>query len=54
MLGAPGRLRALKQHGQGQDAGNEWKDVQRMLDGWKGVGGLEEVRKQCEDAMAGG
>lgn len=47
VLQTPKRLRALLEEGQKEQAAKEWEDVSRLLDKWKGVAGVEEVREEC-------
>ena len=43
----PKRLRALLEEGQKEQAAEEWEEVNQLLDKWKGVTGVEEVREEC-------
>ncbi len=54
VLDAPQRLKALIEDRKSEEADAQWQEVCRLLDKWKGVGGVEDVRRQCEQAMAGG
>jgi hypothetical protein len=36
---------------QDDDAEKEWQEVSRILDKWKGVAGVQELREQCEAIM---
>ena len=54
VLGAPRRLKGLIEKGKWEEAEEQWKEVTQLLDKWKGVGGVDEVRRQCEQALAGG
>lgn len=51
VLDAPERFKRLLREGKRPQAQLEWTRVQQLLDKWKGTGGVEEVRKGCEDAF---
>ena len=50
ILGAPTRYHNLLRSGDREEAEKDWKDVKILLDRWtaKGVGGIEEITKECE------
>lgn len=52
VLAAPSRLEAFLEEGKREEAEKEWHDVQRLLEKWSEVRGVEDVRKACEAAMA--
>lgn len=54
VLGAPGRLRDLLGEGKRKEAEAEWVQVRRLLTKWEGVGGVKEVREECEGIMKEG
>lgn len=47
VLAAPGRLRGLVEGGRRQEAAEDWEEVRRLLERWKGVEGADEVKEQC-------
>lgn len=47
VLNGPARMRSLVQEGKGVEAEQEWSSIAPLLDQWKGVKGVEEIRKQC-------
>lgn len=51
VLGAPERLKELKEQGKEEEMKKEWDEVRRLLDKWEGVKGVDEVRKKCEDIV---
>lgn len=53
VLNAPTRLRMMLSEGRREEAVEEWKEVVRLLDMWKGVEGVEEVRREGEQVFAG-
>lgn len=53
VLNAPRRIQYLIQEDKRDAAEAEWEDVRRLLDKWKGVQGVEEVRVRCEAALKG-
>ena len=52
VLGAPKRLGSLAEEGKGEEAEEEWGTVRGLLDRWKGVEGVEKVRRDCEEALS--
>lgn len=53
VLDAPRRLGVLIRKGKKEAAEAEWDEVRRLLDRWKDVKGVEEVRAQCGEALKG-
>ena len=53
VLEAPRRLRELVDRGQGEAAERDWREVEALLNRWKGVGGAEEVRRECGRSLGG-
>jgi hypothetical protein len=50
-LDAPRRLTALVGQGRPGEAEEERQKVEKLLDGWTGVTGVDELRKQCLEAV---
>lgn len=51
VLDAPDRLRRLREEGHIESARKDWELVKLRLEKWKGVKGVEEVRRECDDVM---
>lgn len=51
VLDAPRRLRKLVEEGDRDKAEKDWEEVKALLEKWKGVEGVEKVRKGCEEAL---
>jgi hypothetical protein len=51
VLGAPERLRGLKEQGKEEDMRKEWDEVRGLLEQWEGVKGVDEVRRKCEQVV---
>ncbi|KAI9653685.1 MAG: hypothetical protein M1831_005713 [Alyxoria varia] len=52
VLEAPQRIAAMVEEGRGEDARRMYEEsVRPALEKWDGVGGVEKVRKCCEDAL---
>lgn len=51
VLGAPSRLRRLRSEGKVEEAQKDLEEVSKLLEKWKGVQGVEEVKKECEEIM---
>ena len=51
VLQTPIRIRALLGEGQKEQASKEWEEVSRLLDKWKGVAGVDEVRAECTKVL---
>jgi hypothetical protein len=54
VLEAEGRLRTLARDGRRDEMEREWDSVRHVLNKWKGVKGVAEVRSACERALAQG
>lgn len=52
VLDAPDRLEQLLLDDKKDEAQKDWTDVQSLLDKWKGVQGVEDVRTACEKVFA--
>lgn len=48
VLGTPRRLGVLLDKGEKEKAEKDWDEVKGLLDKWKGVNGVEELRDECE------
>jgi hypothetical protein len=53
VLGAPERLKGLKEQEKEEEMRKEWEEVRGLLDQWKGVKGVDEVRRKCVDVVGG-
>ena len=51
VLGAPERLKGLKEQGKKEEMRKEWDEVRELLDKWEGVKGVDEVRRKCQDVV---
>jgi hypothetical protein len=51
VLDTPRRLQDMVDQDQDEKAEKEWEEVSRILDKWKGVAGVQELRQQCEAIM---
>ncbi|KAL9127986.1 MAG: hypothetical protein Q9217_003247 [Psora testacea] len=51
VLGTRRRLEELIQGGKREEAVRDWSEIKGLLEKWKGVGGVGEVREQCEKVM---
>lgn len=51
VLDTPRRLREMLDQEQEDEAQRQWKDISAILDKWKGVAGVEELRDECESIM---
>jgi hypothetical protein len=51
VLDTPRRLQDMVDKDQDEKAEQEWEEVSRILDKWKGVAGVQELREQCEAIM---
>lgn len=51
VLGTPRRLRDLMDQEQEEDAVKEWEEVSKILDQWKNVAGVAELRAACESIL---
>ncbi|KAF2018287.1 hypothetical protein BU24DRAFT_168004 [Aaosphaeria arxii CBS 175.79] len=52
VLDTPRRLSALVDEDKEEEAEKEWAEVSKILDKWKGVPGVDDLRQQCEEIMA--
>ncbi|KAK8217986.1 Vps51/Vps67-domain-containing protein [Phyllosticta capitalensis] len=52
VLDTPRRLRSKTANGEKVAAAQEYDEVKVLLDKWKGVKGVDELRKECEEALA--
>jgi hypothetical protein len=53
VLGAPERLKGLKEQEKEEEMRKEWEEVGGLLDQWQGVKGVDEVRRKCVDVVGG-
>jgi vacuolar protein sorting-associated protein 51 len=53
VLESPSRVTSLVSQGKREEAEKEWSDVEKLLDKWKNVAGVDEVRKQGKMALDG-
>jgi len=51
VLGTPRRLRNLMDQEQEEEAVKEWEEVSKILDQWKNVAGVVELRAACESIL---
>lgn len=51
VLGTPRRLRDLLDQEQEQEAAKEWEEVSEILDKWRNVAGVQELRAACESIL---
>jgi hypothetical protein len=51
VLGAPERLKGLKEQGKDEEVRKEWEEVRGLLDQWEGVKGVDEVRRKCVEVV---
>jgi len=51
VLGAPERLKGLKEQGNEEEMTKEWGEVRGLLEKWEGVKGVDEVRRKCEEVV---
>ncbi|KAL8809584.1 MAG: hypothetical protein Q9223_004522 [Gallowayella weberi] len=52
VLDAPSRLKGLVEGERREEAMEDWEEVQRLLEKWKGVQGADEVKQQCSSIMS--
>ena len=52
VLDTPRRLSALLENGKREEAEKEWAEVRPILEKWKDVGGVAELREDCEIILA--
>lgn len=53
VLGAPGRIGRLVEQGENETATEEWEKVSSVFEKWKGVDGVEEIKRRCLAALEG-
>ncbi|KAI9816497.1 MAG: hypothetical protein M1827_001629 [Pycnora praestabilis] len=53
VLDAPRRIRLMVEEGKDEEAHTEWNEILRLLDKWKAVKGVEQVRKEGQTALTG-
>jgi hypothetical protein len=51
VLDTPRRLREMIDQDRDEEAEKEWEEVSRILEKWKDVTGVKELREQCEAIM---
>jgi hypothetical protein len=51
ILDTPRRLREMIDQDRDDEAEKEWEEVSRILEQWKGVAGVKELREECEAIM---
>lgn len=51
VLGSSARLRKLVAEGKHEEAHEQWEEISNLLAKWKGVKGVDQVRKACLDAL---
>lgn len=54
VLDTPRRLRSKVAHGDKAAAAQEFEEVDALLQKWDGVKGVDELRKECQEALAAG
>ncbi|EEA18998.1 hypothetical protein TMatcc_010459 [Talaromyces marneffei ATCC 18224] len=50
-LGTPDRLRQYLRDGETEKAQGDWAEIDKLLQSWRGVKGVEELRAACEEIM---
>ena len=53
VLGAPRRLERLLQEDKREVAEKDWEEIKGLLEKWHAVGGVDEVKSECEMVMKG-
>lgn len=51
VLGTPRRLRDLMDQEQEEEAAKDWEEVSKILDKWKNVAGVDDLRAACESIL---
>jgi hypothetical protein len=51
VLDTPRRLRELIDDERDDEAEEDWEEVSKILDRWRGVSGINELREECETIM---
>ncbi|KAK7521483.1 Vps51/Vps67-domain-containing protein [Phyllosticta citriasiana] len=54
VLDTPGRLRSKVANGDKAAAAQEYEEVRALLEKWKGVKGVDELQRECEEVLAAG
>lgn len=54
VLDAPRRLQEQVDRANKEAAEKEWEEVKKLLERWRGMEGVEEVRGRCERVLARG
>lgn len=54
VCGAPQRLQVMLDAGRGEEAADDWVQVQRLLGKWAGINGVDEIRDKCMKVMMNG
>lgn len=53
VVDSPRRFRAMIEDGKKEEAEREWEDILRLLEKWKGVKGVEEVKLNVLEVFGG-
>jgi uncharacterized Zn finger protein (UPF0148 family) len=53
VLDTPRRLQELVDQDKEEEADKDWEEVSKILEKWKGVSGVQELRQQCEEILEG-
>ncbi|KAL8776331.1 MAG: hypothetical protein Q9213_008315, partial [Squamulea squamosa] len=53
VLDAPKRLKGLVDGGRREEAMSDWEEVEWLLQRWRGVQGVDEIRRECLAVMDG-
>lgn len=51
VLDTPRRLREMIDQEQDEEAEKEWEEVSKILDKWKNVAGVKELKEECENVL---
>lgn len=54
VLDTPRRLQTMMDQERQEEAEKDWEEISTILDKWKGVAGVQEIREQCEAIMQEG
>lgn len=52
VLGTPSRLGVMLDEGKVEDAKRDWEEIRGILQKWRDVAGVEELRDKCEKVMS--
>lgn len=52
VLGTPRRLEMMLDEGRVEDAKGDWEEIQGIIQRWRDVAGVEELRDKCEKTMS--